>query len=464
MAESERINANTGKSERQQGDGKRVLLRTYGCQMNEYDSEIVAGILQSAGYVLVDDESDADIMLFNTCSVRQHAEEKVIGKIGQMHKHYRTRGAHPDLIIGVLGCMAQNYGDTLRQKIPCLDIICGPDQLETLPYLIEQALMGQGYQVAVTQTGSTGVSGVQRIRQHQMKAFVPIMRGCDNFCSYCIVPKVRGNERSRDPESILREIDELAAHGVKEVTLLGQNVNSYGKGLPVSVTFVDLLYYLNEKSAISRIRFLTSHPRDAREDMFDAMSACQKVCHHLHLPVQSGSARILSAMNRGYTCKEYLDKVHLLRKKIPRVGLTTDVIVGYPGETEEDFRATYHLLEECQYDSAFIFKYSVRYGTAASLTEDSVSLEVKKERNQILLALQDTISRAKNQALHGSIVDVLIDGQSKKDAQEFSGRADDHRMVIVKPCAAGCAIGDVVQVRVLESTATTLIGEQEPLS
>ena len=372
-------------------EGKKklhVLLRTFGCQMNIRDSEMVAGLFLEGGWKLAESQDKADVILFNTCSVRAHAEERVWGNIGMLRKLKEKR---PDLIIGVIGCMAQRIGSDFFKRSNLVDIACGPSDEENLPGLVEEFIKTRQHILSVSNIGQPRKEVFLKYRNSRgakfcasTPAYVNISHGCDNFCSYCIVPYVRGKEISRRPEDIIREIRMLAKRGVKEITLLGQNVNSYGRD---THDFVKLLKEINKIGGIERIEFMTSHPKDAGEDLFKAMADLPKAVKHLHLPLQSGSDKILKAMNRGYTAKKYLSLTEKLREIIPGCSLTTDIIVGFPGETEEDFKKTFDLMKKIEFGAAYIFKYSPRPPAASAKLKDDVPQEEKERRNQALIEL-----------------------------------------------------------------------------
>lgn len=395
---------------------KKVYIKTYGCQMNVSDSDKMKGILLKEGYTLVESEKDADIILLNTCSVRELAEQKVWSKLGEYHNKEGRK------ILGLTGCMAQRYGDKIFEKAPYVNLVCGTYRFHKIGQLLEKVLEGKRIVDVEPNEEDLDKTVVTR-RNNPVCAFVPISRGCNNRCSYCVVPYVRGPERNRPVAEIVDEVKNL---GCKEVTLLGQNVNSYRDG---ENRFIDLLKELNRIEGLERIRFVTSHPKDAGTDLFMAMAELDKVCEALHLPIQSGSNRILERMNRGYTREGYIELVHKLRQIVPHVAISTDIIVGFPGETEEDFQDTYSLMEEIGFDSAFIFKYSPRPGTPAESFQDDVPIEVKRHRHQCLLKLQDDISLKKNMALIGNVLEVLIEGISKNNKNRLMGRTRTNKIV-----------------------------------
>jgi len=371
---------------------KKVFIRTFGCQMNARDSEVVAGILMDAGYRLSDSADKADVVLFNSCSVRKHAEDRLFGNIAELKGLKKKR---PRLVIALMGCTAQNYKHNIFKKAPLVDIVCGPGNEFDLPVLIENFLKTRSRIVAVNKVDKKRPEVSTGYRNAGKTALVSIGEGCNNFCSYCIVPYVRGKERYRDVGDIVREVRDLAACGYKEIMLLGQNVNSYGRTPNSELqtpNFVHLLEALNGIDGIERIKFMTSHPKDASKELFGAIASLEKVCKQLHLPVQSGSDRILKLMSRGYTSKRYLKLVEDYKKMVPGGSITTDILVGFPTETERDFKATYDIMKKIRFNSAFIFKYSPRPPAKAAKMTDDVTRDVKEERHRKLLELQRKIS------------------------------------------------------------------------
>jgi tRNA-2-methylthio-N6-dimethylallyladenosine synthase len=426
----------------------KIFIKTYGCQMNVVDSERAAGILLTAGHSMAEDEYDADIVLLNTCSVRNLAEEKVWSKLGELHN--KRNG---NLILGVLGCMAQQYGEKIFERAPYVNLVCGTHRFNRIGDLIIKTIAGE--KIIDIEDSDDEYSNYDNIhRESKISAFVPISRGCDNFCSYCVVPNVRGREKHRTINEIMSEIQNLSQKGYKEITLLGQNVNSYKDG---NSNFVDLLKAVNDIDGICRIRFVTSHPKDATVDLFNAIKNLEKVCEYLHIPAQSGSNRILGKMNRCYTREHYLDLIKKAKVIVPNISLSTDIIVGFPGETEDDFKDTHSLMEEVRYDSAFIFKYSPRPGTKAESFEDDVPIEVKKERNNCLLKLQDSISLKKNKKMTGEIVEVLVEGTSKTNSKRLTGRTRTNRIVVFEGNIN--LTGKLVHMRIKEAAEHSLIGE-----
>ncbi len=405
----------------------KYLIKTFGCQMNQHDSEFIASMLRSLRGEAVSDLDAADIVVVNTCSVRETAENKIIGFIDSLKRRKRS---NPDLIIAVVGCMVSKREqiDRLLEKRKHIDIILGTRSLYRLPYFLERREAEKGPFVEFDLDDDIP-EGRNHIREESYRAYLTIMYGCDNFCSYCIVPYVRGREKSRSKQDILNEAKALVNDGVKEITLLGQNVNSYGKGLAEASSFADLLYALNEIEGLERIRYMTSHPKDFNSEIIAAIAACKKVCRHFHLPFQAGSDRILKAMNRHYQRDYYLDLMAAIKKDFPDSVLTTDIIVGFPGEEERDFEDTLDILNRVRFDNAYTFLYSRRSGTPAADHQNQVADEIKRERLQRLLQLQSDISLAKNQAMIGKTYTLLGEGRSKNNPQMQSGRTDGNKLV-----------------------------------
>jgi len=435
---------------------KKYSIFTYGCQMNERDTETIAGLLEKSGYVEAASPEEANLIIFNTCSVRTSAENKVYGKLGEIK---RLKKARPDLLVGFGGCMAQM--EEVRKKLGeggVVDIIFGTHNLHELPRLVEKAEAGVERPVIdVWPEAGDIVEGLPARRTGGVSAFVNIMFGCNNFCSYCIVPFTRGRERSRKPSDIIDEVKDLVQQGVKEVTLLGQNVNSYGKGLEPETDFASLLELVNEIPGLERIRFTTSHPRDVSERLLGAIASCRKVCEHIHAPLQAGSNRILKAMNRGYTREYYLDLVHKMREIVPGVAVTTDLIVGFPGESDRDFEDTIDMVKRIRFDAAFTFMYSPRSGTKAARLSDQVPLEVKKERLLQLNEIQYNIALEANRRFEGKDVEVLVEGPSKTNPRKLTGRTRTNRIVVFE--GKPDLVGRLVMVRVREAKTFTLFGE-----
>lgn len=397
---------------------KKFYVRTYGCQMNELDSEIMVGILEKRGLIRTEDENEGDLLLFNTCSIRDLAERKVMGKLGRLGKTRKK-----EALIGVTGCMANAKKDSIFQKIPHVDFVLGTNNIHQLNEVID-AVLSTGEQTLKTDPQFTyELDYLSAKRNDKHKAFVSIIRGCDKFCTYCVVPYTRGTEVSRAPESIVEECRQLVDQGYKEITLLGQNVNSYGKDKPEwNCLFHDLLYQLDKIPGMARIRFMTSHPVDITRELMEAIRDLKSVCEFVHFPLQAGSNRILKKMHRIYTVEEYLEKVEMLRSLVPNVALGTDIIVGFPTETEEEFQATYDLLKQIEYSVAFLFAYSPRKGTPAMRWKDDIPEEVKQQRLQRLLELQAQITAKQRQGMLGSQVEVLVEKRSSKNPEFLKGR------------------------------------------
>ena len=432
---------------------KKLLIETYGCQMNVADSEVVASIMQMAGYEVTEVMEEADAVFLNTCSVRDNAEQKILSRLEFLQSQKRR---HP-LIIGVLGCMAERVKDDLMERHGA-DLVCGPDAYLSLPDLVAQVELGHkaiNVELSATETYRDVVP--QRLHTNHIGGFVSIMRGCNNFCHYCIVPYTRGRERSRDVESILREVCDLRDRGFKEVTLLGQNVNSYSAG---GILFPDLLRLVARAVPEMRLRFTTSHPKDMSDETLRVIAEEPNVCRHIHLPVQSGSDAVLARMNRRYTRAWYLDRVAAIRRIVPDCGLSTDIFVGYCGETEEDHQLSLSLMREVGYDSAFMFKYSERPGTYASKhLPDDVPEAVKVRRLNELIALQNQLSAEAARRCEGKTYEVLIEGTSKRSRDQLFGRTEQNRVMVFD--RGHHHIGERVMVRVTSSSSATLKGEVE---
>ena len=440
-------------------------IRTYGCQMNERDSEALGCLLEAHGYEPCANEQEADVFLLNTCSVRAQAEHKVLGKLGLLKRRKETTSGP---IIGVLGCMAQKRGRQLISKFPFLDLVVGTDQLHLLPELIEEARSG-AHGLVHTDTGQVDLS---RLRGHvagRVSAYVAVMRGCNQFCSYCVVPYVRGRETSRSIDDVVSEVRELAEAGTKEVVLLGQNVTAYGLAEakeagthhPEMSPFADLLDAVNDVRGIERIRFTSPHPKYMNDAFVEAVTTLPKVCEAIHIPMQSGSDRLLRAMRRGYTLAQYLHLIDGIRARVPDMAFSTDVIVGYPGETAEEFAMTRQAMHDAGFVMAYIFRYSTRPGTAAARLVDDVPTAVKEERNQILLTDLEERAERSNRLAVGTTQEVLADGPSKRNAARWAGRSRTNKVCIFEPTAT-TAPGDLVQVRISRATSHTLFGELEP--
>ncbi len=420
---------------------KKLKIITYGCQMNVAESERMAGQLQKIGYTLTDDIETANLILFNTCCVRGTAEEKIYGKIGEIKKYKRQ---NPALIVGVVGCLAQKDGENLIKHAPHIDFVLGTGRRGELAKIVENFESKRRQVVDISNvSGMIDDENILPIRAGSVSAFVPIMYGCNNFCTYCIVPHVRGRERSRLPEEIISEVTETVNDGFKEITLLGQNVNSYNGG---GKTFPQLLREVDKIDCLKRLRFMTSHPKDLSDDLISAMANGKNICEHIHLPVQYGSNQILQKMNRVYTVEKYLELVKKIRAAIPNISLTTDLIVGFPGETDETFQETLKFLEEVQFDMAFTFIYSKRTGTPAATFENQVDEKLKHSRLDELMKLQNKISLEKNLPYDGKIVEVLVEGASKTDKNIFTGRTRQNKLVLFEHGTE--KVGDIINVKI----------------
>jgi len=442
----------------------RVHIKTYGCQMNERDSEAIAAMLRARGYRIVGAESECDIMLLNTCSVRDAAEQKAIAKAANVSARKRKQ---PDFVLGILGCMAQNRGAELLDRLPDVDLIVGTQKFHQVPDYLDnlRAARAAGVPVGETIVDIAAEAGSQNtIREHvleekQVSAFVSIQQGCNMDCAFCIVPKTRGDERSRPMDEIVRECEELSARGVREVTLLGQIVTSYGRRDYTHTggvsPFVQLIERVHAIPGIARIRFTSPHPRGFKQDLVEAYGRLPKLCPYVHLPLQSGSNRILKAMNRPYTRERYREIVDALRAVVPGMYFSTDIIVGFPGETEEDFAQTRELFEACNYDMAYIFKYSIRTGTPAATMEGQVPEAVMEERNQILLNLLRANSERRNAALLGTVEEVLVEGPDQT-GKRFTGRTRGNRVCIFD--ANPRLVGELVPLRIERASVSTLYG------
>ncbi len=436
---------------------KRYLTITFGCQMNEHDSEVIAAMLENMGYDLTDDSARADIIIINTCCVRETAENKVFGLLGRLRK---LKESNPDLVIAMGGCMSQQegIGKRIREKFRHVDIVFGTYNVHKLPELISRVLEERRQVIEVWSSTPEAMESIPERRVSGPRAWVCIMYGCNNFCTYCIVPYVRGRERSRDPNDIMREINHLVEQGIKEVILLGQNVNSYGKDLDCQIDFACLLQRLENVEGLERIRFMTSHPRDFNDKLIETIAKSQKVCEHIHLPVQAGSSTILRAMNRGYDKEEYLLLVDKITRSVPGVSLTTDIIVGFPGETEKDFEDTVDLVRRVKFDGAFIFVYNKRSGTPAAKMENQVPGEVKSKRIQELIAMQNEFTLRSNENEVGKVHQVLVEGKSRTRDDRLSGRTRTNKLVVFE--GAGELTGKIIPVKITNYSLTHLEGEQ----
>ncbi|WP_010093293.1 tRNA (N6-isopentenyl adenosine(37)-C2)-methylthiotransferase MiaB [Ornithinibacillus scapharcae] len=437
------------------GKGKKFLIRTYGCQMNEHDTEVMAGILSEMGYESTTETSEADLILLNTCAIRENAENKVFGEIGHL-KPLKTE--KPDLILGVCGCMSQEESvvDRIMKKHQHIDLVFGTHNIHRLPNLVQEAMFGKEQVVEVWSKEGDIIENLPKARKGKIKAWVNIMYGCDKFCTYCIVPMTRGKERSRRPDDIIQEIRHLAAEGYQEVTLLGQNVNAYGKDFEdIDYRFGDLMDDIR-KIDIPRIRFTTSHPRDFDDHLIEVLAKGGNLLDHIHLPVQSGSSEVLKLMNRKYTREDYLEVVRKIREAIPNATLTTDIIVGFPNETDEQFEETMTLVEEVGFEAAYTFIYSPREGTPAAKKKDDVPEEVKKQRLYRLNELVNKQSAASMKSYEGKTVKVLVEGESKKDPNILAGYTEKNKLVNFK--GPKSSIGKIVDVKITETKTWSLNG------
>ena len=433
-----------------------AFVDTYGCQQNEADSERIRGYLAEMGYGFTQDENEADVIVINTCAVREHAEDRVLGNVGAL---VHTKRRKPSQIICLCGCMMQEprVAAKIKDSYRHVDIVFGPHALWKFPELLWRVLSRRGRVFDTEDQPGSVAEGIPVVRQSAVKAWVSIMYGCNNFCTYCIVPYVRGRERSRRPEVILDEVRQLAAEGYKDITLLGQNVNSYGKDLEEDVDFAWLLEQVNAIPGDFLIRFMTSHPKDATERLFDAMKNCEKVAPVIHLPFQAGNDRVLKAMNRGYTYESYLAKIKALRERIPDIVLTSDVIVGFPGETTEEFEDTLKLIQEVRYDALFTFIYSPRPGTPAAKMDDPMPMEEKKANFQRLVDAQNEISREKHQAYVGKTLRCLVDGESDDPRNNLNARTAGNRLVHLTGDPS--LVGQYVNLKITDATTWALFGE-----
>lgn len=436
--------------------GRKYNIITFGCQMNEHDSETISGMLREKGCEEVAMKEDADITVINTCSIRENADKRFFGTLGQLKKLKEKNSGY---IVCVCGCMMQQQHiiDTLKSKYPWVDIIFGTHNIHQFPQLLEKVISEKQKVLEVLEDSGEIVERLPAKRLYRHKAFVNIMYGCNNFCTYCIVPYTRGREKSRKPGDIISEIKALVDDGVMEVTLLGQNVNSY-RGVDNSgvCDFSDLIYMINEVDGLERIRFMTSHPKDLSDKLIKAYADCDKLCNYIHLPVQSGSSRVLKRMNRKYTREQYLNIVEKLRKTVPGITISTDIIVGFPGETEEDFSETLSLVDQVKYDSAFTFLYSVRKGTPAAEYEDQIPEEVKHERFNRLVDMINSVSAEKNAAYEGRIEKVLVEGRSKKNDKMLTGRTEGFKLVDF--AGESSLIGSIADVEITKGKTFSLKG------
>lgn len=425
--------------------------------MNEEDSEKLSGMLKNIGYVKAETRDKADIIIFNTCCVRENAELKVYGNLGALKKKKKEK---PNMIIAVCGCMMQQEGmaESIVKKYPFVDIIFGTHNSYKFPEYLNRVKQEDKSIIEITSKEEGIVEGIPIDRESSVKAFVTIMYGCNNYCTYCIVPHVRGRERSRKPEDIENEIRELVSKGYKEITLLGQNVNSYGKTLETDMNFAGLLRRLNNIKGLERIRFMTSHPKDLTLDVIEAVKECDKVCEHIHIPVQSGSSPILKKMNRHYDRVQYLELVSKIKELIPDIAITTDIIIGFPGETEEDFQETLSISREVEFDSAFTFIYSKRKGTAAFNMEEQIDDSVKHDRFNRLVDALNEISIRKNKEYENKVVEILVEGLSKSNENKLMGRTRTGKLVNF--IGNESDIGNLISVKITKANSFSLIGER----
>ena len=434
---------------------RSLYVETYGCQMNKADSELIVGLLAREGYRVTDRVDRADVILVNTCAIRENAEQRVLGRMSELN---RFKTANPDLILGLCGCMSQHLGDRIIERAPYIDLVAGPDSYRRLPDMLRALDAESEPALSLTWDRAEHYLDIDPVREAGVNSWVTIMRGCDKMCSFCIVPFVRGRERSTPHGEVIRQIERLAAEGYREVTMLGQTVNKYQDG---EVDFADLLSRASEIDGIERIRFTSPHPAHFPERLIEVMAASPKVCPHTHLPLQSGASTMLSRMRRDYTPETFLEVVRMLREHMPRIALTTDVIVGFCGETDEEYEATCEMMRTVQFDSAFMFKYSPRPGTASHRRlPDDVPEEVKAARLTAIIDMQKSISQVRNLAYEGQIVHVLVEGQSKRDADRLYGKTDTFKTVVF-PRRLGIESNMIVPVRVNGSTPFTLFGDIE---
>ena len=438
-------------------DPKKALIVTYGCQMNEHDSEKLLGMLQEMGYVETENREEADLIIYNTCCVRENAELKVYGNLGALKP---LKEKNSDLIIAICGCMMQQpkVVEEIQRKYRHVDLVFGTHNLHKFPELLANCKQADNMLVEVWEDEGEIIEGITAIRKYDIKAFVNIMYGCNNFCTYCIVPYTRGRERSRQVKDIVNEVINLANNGTKEITLLGQNVNSYGKSLTPQVEFADLLGELNNINGIERIRFMTSHPKDLSDSLIEAMGKYNKICEHIHLPFQSGSNSVLKKMNRNYTKENYLQLVSNLKETVPEISLTTDIIVGFPGETEEDFMNTLDIVDQVRFDSAFTFLYSVRDGTPAAKMYEQIDDKTKHKRFNRLVEKINSIGAEINKSYLYKEVEVLVEGPSKTDESKLMGRTRQNKLVNFIG-GDPSLIGKLVMIRITEPKTFSLNGE-----
>ena len=436
-------------------ENKKAVILTYGCQMNFHDSEKISWLLEQMDFKIIEDINEADLIILNTCSIRKSAEDKVYGKLGEL-KHLKK--LKNSLKVCVCGCMMQRQEsrDIVKEKFENVDIIFGTNNIYKFPKLLLKAYKDNEKVIDIEENYTNDDNNLGANRLYNFKSFVNIMYGCNNFCTYCIVPYTRGREKSRRPKEILNEIRDLAAHGTKEVTLLGQNVNSYGKNLDEKYTFTDLLKMINEVDGIERIRFMTSHPKDFSDELIYAFRDLDKLSNFLHLPVQAGSSKILKLMNRHYTKEQYLEKIYKIKEIVPDIALSTDIMVGFPGETEEDFLETIDLCKKVEYDSSFTFIYSMREGTIAA-NKEQIDEAIKHQRFNRLLDLLYPIQLRKNKAEIGKVKKVLVEDVSKTNKEALSGRTEEFKLVNFK--GSGDLIGKIIPLKITDANTFSLTGE-----
>ena len=436
------------------GEGRRLFVETYGCQMNVGDTEIVVSIMQREGYFHTDRIEEADVVLVNTCSIRDNAEQRIWGRLNELKRYRRAK---PGLVIGVIGCMAERLKERLTEGPNAVDVVAGPDAYRDLPQLVRTAEAGgKGVNVLLSTEETYAEIAPVRLDRNGVSAFVSIMRGCDNFCAYCVVPYTRGRERSRDAATIEAEVRTLFENGYREVTLLGQNVNSYRSG---EVGFPELLRRVASVSPLLRVRFATSHPKDMSDRLLEVMASMPNICRSIHLPAQSGATSMLERMNRKYTREWYLGRIAAIRRYMPDCGITTDLIAGFSGETEEEHAQTLSLMREVGYDFAYMFKYSERPGTFAQRNmPDDVPDEVKSRRLSEIIALQNELGLESNRRDVGKVFEVLVEGRSRRNAEQLSGRTSQNKVVVFD--RGGRDVGDYVRVRITGCTPATLFGEE----
>ena len=435
---------------------KFFFIETWGCQMNEEDSEKISGMLSTIGYGVTDTKEKADVIIFNTCCIRENAENKVVGNLGELK---RLKKANPSLVIAICGCMMQqkDSADKILKMFPFVDIIFGTHNAHKFPEYLNRVLQENISIKEIFDKEEGIVEGLPIIRKSSVKAFVTIMYGCNNFCTYCVVPYVRGRERSRKVIDIENEVKELVSAGYKEVTLLGQNVNSYGRGLDGDVSFASLLRKLNETDGLERIRFMTSHPKDISMDVIQAIKDCSKVCEQIHLPVQSGSNNVLKAMNRHYTREKYLDIIKNIKRELPEIGISTDLIIGFPGETEEDFNETVKLVNEVKYDSSYTFIYSRRNNTPADNMENQIDEDVKHKRFNVVIEAINKNAKEINDSYVGKTLEVLVEDLSKSNDENLSGRSRTGKLVAFKGDIS--LKGKLVNIKITVAKPFSLFGE-----